>query len=748
MECFTQHVANICEVVLESGISKALDYLIPDALLSTVTTGVSVEVPLRNRKAYGFVTKIKRTQDVQNLRPLTKVVSQGPVVTAELFELALWMASYYYCPLGKVLKTMLPKGVRKNISLKTQYAVRRKKTRQELQEIVRSLREKAPLQAVVIDCMLQVKGSILLSELLEKTSAQSSSVKSLVEKGYLSLDTVRSDQMACQNAEYFKTKPKILSDEQEKALEGICQSIDKRVFSTHLLFGITGSGKTEVYLQAIDTALKAGLGVIMLVPEISLTPQTIQHFKSRFDEPIQALHHRLSDGQRLDSWEQIRSGRCKLVLGARSGIFCPMPNCGLIIVDEEHEMSYKQTDETPHYSARDVAVMRAKLTCCPVILGSATPSIESYQNAILGRYSLHELTKRPQTSVLPTIQLVDMKHEFAKAKGFTSFSELLLTKIDERRKKGEQTILFLNRRGYHSTISCTSCTKSMHCPHCEKSLTFHKETALLCCHLCGYSQKLPRVCPECKKQTLDKFSGVGTEKVEAMLHGIFPGISTIRIDRDTTRHKGRLEMLLQAFRSAKAEVLIGTQMIAKGLHFPQVTLVGVLNADSALQIPDFRAEESVYQLITQVAGRAGRAMSPGEVIIQTQLVEHDVMHQALKQDYKAFFDAQVAIRKTFYFPPFCKMVKFQFASKDEKKVLEYASLYHEALRNTLSDHFICHPCIASGHAKVKDFYRYQFLIRGPSIKDAIDAVMKVDTKVALPSTVYRSIDIDPLSTFF
>jgi len=735
-------------VVLEEGISKSLDYLVPEHLLSEIAQGVSVEVPLRNRTGFGFVTKIKGEAEVSSLKSITKVTSSGPVVTEELFSLALWVAAYYYCPLGKVLKTMLPKGVRKNIQSKVQYFVRRKKSRVELREYVREICEKAPSQAKIIEVLLQVRGGMLLTELLEQSGAQSASVKSLQEKGIVKLDVVRTDQEACINAEYFKTKPKTLTDEQTLALSKICASIHEKRFETHLLFGITGSGKTEVYLQAIDEALQKGYGVIMLVPEISLTPQTIQHFKSRFDTPIAALHHRLSDGARMDAWEKIQSGECRICLGARSAIFCPMPKCGLIIVDEEHEMSYKQSDEAPHYSGRDVAIMRAKLSSCPIVLGSATPSIESYYNAMQKKYTLHTLTKRPASAKRASIELVDMKREFAKAKGFTSFSDLLLKKIDDRRQKGEQTILFLNRRGYHTVIACTTCAASIHCPHCDKSLTFHKESAAVCCHLCGFTQKLPRICPECKTASLDKFSGVGTEKIEAMLHGIFPGITTLRIDRDTTRHKGQLEELLQAFRAQKAEVLIGTQMIAKGLHFPQVTLVGVLNADSSLHIPDFRSEETVFQLITQVAGRAGRATSPGEVIIQTALSEHSVMHHALKQEYSAFFDEQIAIRKSFYFPPFSKIVKFQFASKVESKVKEYITAYWQSLRALVDDRFVCHPCIASGHAKVKDFYRYQFLVRGPSSGHIVQAIISADAKVPLPSNVFRSIDIDPLSTFF
>lgn len=737
---------SVASVLLDVSIHKALDYIIPVELASSIEKGVSVEVPLRGRRAQGFVVEVKQESEFAKCRPIFKALSEGPVVTLELFELAVWIARYYMCPLGKVLRTMLPAGVRKNTQAKMPIKVYRAKSPKELRDACIEIRKKAPQQANVLDVLLLApKEGLFLSELLEQTKASSGTIKALVDKGLLAMEKVRLDDTPFDD--YFKTKPKILRDEQKAALDKIALSLQKRTFETHLLFGITGSGKTEVYLQAIDKALENGQGVILLVPEIALTQQTIQHFKSRFDVPLAVLHHRISDGERMQTWRDIQSGVAKICIGARSAVFCPMQNLGLIIVDEEHEQSYKQTDDSPCYHARDVAVMRAKFSNCCCLLGSATPSLESYYNAKSGKYQLSILTKRPEKATLPTVQIVDMKREYAKNKGITSFSELLLDKIQDRKNKGEHTILFLNRRGYHTIMSCTSCGNSIKCQHCDATLTFHKEERLVSCHLCGFCASPPTSCPTCRSHDVIKYQGTGTEKVEAMLHGIFPGIRTVRVDADSTRHKGSLEKLLSEFRSGKADVLIGTQMVAKGLHFPQVTLVGVLNCDGSLNIPDFRAQESVFQLITQVAGRAGRGVNPGEVIIQTALPEHSTIQQAAKQDFLSFYEDEIAIRKAFNFPPFCKIVKFLFTAKDEARLLEFASSFRELLLKQLPENFVCHPVVPSGHAKVKDLFRYQFLVRGPSISAVAMAIELADKELIAPSSISRFIDVDPTHTF-
>lgn len=419
-------------------------------------------------------------------------------------------------------------------------------------------------------------------------------------------------------------------------------------------------------------------------------------------------------------------------------------NLGLIIVDEEHEPSYKQTEESPCYHARDVAVMRGKLCSAAVVLGSATPSMESYHNAKTGKYRLSKLTIRADAANLPTVSLIDMRHEFDKAKGFALFSEPLLSAIEKRLKLGEQTLLFLNRRGYNTSQLCTKCSHSIVCPHCDISLTFHLGENILACHLCDYKLQPPRSCPSCGDSEGLKFKGAGTEKVERALHAIFPEARTLRLDADTTRHKGSHDLLFKQFRSGKADILIGTQMIAKGLHFPSVTLVGVLNADASLNIPDFRASEQVFQLITQVAGRSGRGALAGEVLIQTHLTDHPTILLAKEQDYEGFYAQEIEVRKLFNYPPFTHLAKITFTGTDAEKTLSAAKKLREELIRHLPGSFEIHPAIPCGHAKVKDQFRFQILIKGEKIPSFLQEIQNKFTQ----KPIRLSIDIDPLSTYF
>ncbi len=457
-----------------------------------------------------------------------------------------------------------------------------------------------------------------------------------------------------------------------------------------------------MYIQAIDHALKLGKGTIMLVPEISLTAQTIQRFRSRFHEKIAILHSRLSHGERNDEWHKIRQGDAKIVIGARSALFSPVKDLGLIIVDEEHEQSYKQQDDAPSYQGRDVAVMRGKLSHSTVILGSATPSLESYYNAQKGKYILSVLTQRAEAASMPTVQIVDMKKEFEKAKGFTHFSDALLTGIKKRQEVGEQTILFLNRRGYHTNLLCQSCGKTVQCAHCDVSLTFHLEDNALACHLCGYRvSPPPKCCPHCQGSNPLKFKGAGTEQIEKALHAILPGIRTIRVDGDTTRHKGSHQRLLRDFGTGKADVMIGTQMIAKGLHFPEVTLVGVLNSDASLNIPDFRASETVFQLITQVSGRAGRGVVSGEVIIQTAMPDNTTIRLASEQDYVKFYEEEIIVRQLFNYPPFSQIAKLTFSGTDAKGTEKAAQRLRHELTARMPSEFELLPVVPVAMPKSK-----------------------------------------------
>ncbi len=736
-------------VVLDVSVDKILDYGVTSDQMNNIRRGIRVEVPIKGRMCSGYILNVKDKPTFTPVKPISKILSETKLISDDLFELSLWMARYYCAPLRDIFKMILPPGVRQIMPPKEQLFVMRGKTKEELRKLCEELRLKKPAQAAILDVILNVKKGILLSQLLEESKCSSSTVKILAKKQWLILDTIRIDRSPLIDEEYFMTKPKRLNEEQAAALSKICASLDQNHFQTHLLYGITGSGKTEVYLQAIEKALKDDKGIIMLVPEISLTMQVIERFRSRFQEKIAILHHRLSQGERNDEWHHIQSGAAKIVIGARSAIFSPVVNLGLIIVDEEHEQSYKQNEFSPCYQTRDVAVMRGKLTSSTVILGSATPSLESYYNAQRGKYTLSVLHQRADTASLPTVTIVDMRKEFEKAKGITHFSDLLLTKIKRRQERGEQTILFLNRRGYHTILRCPGCLQTIKCAHCDIPLTFHLGDNCLACHLCGYQlTPPPSECAQCRGAKPLKFRGVGTEQIEKILHNIFPGIRTLRIDADTTRHKGSHQKLLRDFGTGKADVLIGTQMIAKGLHFPEVTLVGVLNSDASLNIPDFRASEIVFQLITQVAGRSGRGVTPGEVIIQTSLPDNSTIQHAAKQDYLGFYQEEIAIRELFLYPPFMHMAKLIFSGIHSQKTLEAAQQMRDSLITHLPPYFEIHSVVPCGYAKVKDKYRYQFLLRAPHLSPLHPALSTIQEKYTLPRQVKMFVDVNPSSTFF
>jgi len=744
----TENFQKYASVILEVSVDKTLDYGIPDDLLPQIKRGLKVNVPLRGCLRPGYIYEINDKCSFSKVHPIASIASTQELINEEIFELATWMAKYYCAPLNKVLKTILPSSVRKDGKHKQQLYVMRKKTREELAQYCIDIRNKHSSRAAVLDVMLKVNKVIHLSELLEATGGSRSPVTTLAKEGFLEVDIVRIDRSPLVNEEYFKTKPKKLNPDQALALEKINGSLDEARFETHLLFGVTGSGKTEVYLQAIDKAMEMGKSTIMLVPEISLTPQTVERFRSRFEGSIAILHHRLSHGERFDEWHKIREGRAKIVIGARSAIFCPIPDLGLIIVDEEHESSYKQGEEAPCYHARDIAVMRGNKLNATVILGSATPSMESYQNALDGKYTLSKLALRANSAFIPTVKIIDMKHEYEKSKGYTNFSDALLTGIKKRIGAGEQSILFLNRRGYHSVFLCKSCGESVRCQHCDVSLTYHKGASTLSCHLCGYCIRPPSACPKCKSSETMQFKGVGTEQIEKSLYAVFPDIRIIRIDADTTKHKGSHQRLLRDFGTGKADVLIGTQMIAKGLHFPQVTLVGVLNSDAALNIPDFRSSETVFQLITQVAGRSGRGSIPGEVIIQTRMPDNSTIQLASKQGYESFFEEEIATRHFFGYPPFSQFVKISFSGTDQKRTHMHACHWREALVTMLSKDYEVHPVTVSGYSRVKDRYRYHLLVKGPAIYPVNSAIKKIELKLKGSSTIKTLIDINPSSTYF
>jgi len=701
-------------------------------------------VPLRGRTCKGWVVGFKDESSFKQIKPITKVLNPEPGFTEEVLNLARWVADYYVTPLPKVLNTMIPSSLRKITKPKYVSLVQRAKSKEEIRDYISNNRPKEA-QTRILETLLNVNKEILLSELLEKAQTTKSPVETLSKAGLLKIVKSAQDRSPIQDEEFFKTKPKKLNAEQQVTLAKIINSLG--AFETHLIHGITGSGKTEVYMQAVEYALEKDYGILILVPEISLTAQAIDRFKSRFKDNIALLHHRLSDGERFDAWHSLRLGKTKIALGARSAVFAPVHNLKLIIVDEEHEASYKQTDEMPCYHARDVAVMRGKLENATVVLGSATPSLESFSNAFHKKYMLSTLPNRAGISSLPKVTLVDMRREYEKAKGYTIFCEELLSKIRERKDKGEQTILFLNRRGFHTACMCLSCGNTIKCKSCDASLTFHKRETALSCHLCGYTvAPPPTICPTCNKATEMKFKGVGTEQVERALKAIDPEIRTLRIDADTTKHKGSHERLFKEFATHKADVLIGTQMVAKGLHFPLVTLVGVLNADQALQFPDYKASETTFQLLTQVSGRAGRSFSSGEVLIQSTLIDHPLLKLACTQDYGAFYAQEIATREMFLFPPFKSMAKVRFSGPDERVTERLIKEFREKLIELLPKDNTVLPAVPAGHYKVKDRFFLQFFVLAKTLGAFRSALGKIDMHI--PSAVRLHIDINPISTYF
>lgn len=735
-------------IILDADIQKTLDYAIPEKLINKIKPGMRVLVPLRGKKAKGYVFQTKKSSSFPSLLFLENILTEKPL-PKDLFELALWMSKYYATSLSKVLRCIIPTAIREEIKPKTQLLIKSKKTKKELLSICSSLQKTSPAQAHAISVFLKYKKAVLLTDLINDAKISKAPINTLIEKKILTSEKIIIDDMhLLENAEFFQSTKKTLTDEQSLALLKIVKSIENNKFHAHLLYGITGSGKTEVYLQAIQKTLDMNKTVIMLVPEISLTPQTIERFKSRFNNKIAVLHHKKSQGERYKAWESIINEEVQIVIGARSAIFSPMKNLGLIIVDEEHETSYKQSEEAPSYNAKNIAIKRAHLSNACVVLGSATPSLESYYNAKKNKYDLCILKKRPVNAHLPEIHIVNMKREFEKSKGFTHFSEQLLEGIKNRHSKGEQTLLFLNRRGYNHFVYCNNCSYIIKCPHCDVSLTYHKKSNVLLCHACLYKTNPINTCPSCKESSFIKYKGFGTEHVERSLNAIFPKIRTIRIDRDTTQKKHDLENLFKEFRSGKADVLIGTQMIVKGLHFPSVTLVGVLHADMALNIPDFRSSEYVFQLLTQVSGRAGRAGLKGEVIIQTHIPDNPIIKLAKHQDFDKFYNEEIQQRKLFDYPPFSSFVKINFSGPDEKKTLSFAEEFKNKTIDLLSSKDKIFPVVPSGRKKIKDNHRFFFLIKGPSILSMSSAALKVKTLLCKSKNIKVFIDVDPVSIFF
>lgn len=723
-------------VVLDNYLDRALEYLIPSHLQAHIDIGSRVEVPLKNRLKKGYVWKISPNKAYTKVKPIHTVLPKALSIPTSLMELASFLSSYYLSPLWHLCKSIMPPSIREERKEKKIIEYFLLQTKEKSLQEAAKLQLSYPTQAKVLSLLLS-KGALCQQEILENACCSTSPLKTLEKKKLLGKrEKVHFEDSSL---DFLPTSRKKLTEEQQIAFDTIHSTLEKGTFQTHLIHGVTGSGKTEIYLQLTEEALKKDKSVLLMVPEVALTSQLIETFQARLQRDIAIWHHKRSLSKRYSTWQKIREGKLKVIIGARSSIFCPA-KLGLIIVDEEHDPSYKQSDEMPCYNARDLAVYRGKLEEATVVLGSATPSIESYSLAQRGKYQLLQLPTRATKAKLPTITIVDQTKMYEKAQGFTHFSDELLQGIKERIERGEQSLILLNRRGYRNMMLCPKCGESFCCPHCSRSLTYHKKKERLLCHLCGYQEPRPSTCPCGNRENL-QFKGYGTEHVERSIKAIFPSIRTLRMDRDTTAKKEAHEELFSSFRAGKADLLIGTQMISKGFHFPLVTLVGILQSDVSLQVPDFRSEEFLFQQIVQVAGRAGRADLPGNVIIQSFRPSHPLIQLAAKGDYLSFYERQMEERKLFSYPPYSRMIKIVASGKEEKKVKDALQSFHNRLQDLPVKLF---PITSSGYAKVKDRYRFQFLLLCKKILPVTSAIKE---RMIFPSGIHFHVDVDPLATF-
>ncbi|WP_027363631.1 replication restart helicase PriA [Desulfotruncus alcoholivorax] len=642
---------------------RTFQYLVPREMQPLLHFGHRVQVPFGGRKVTGYVVGLSRLKSVDKIKEISKLLDEKPLFREDQYALARWMAEYYLCDTIKALQTIISPVLKKTSArLVTRYYCGVDSER--LPGLRDELGRRAPKSLAVLEKVLHNPG-MTRGELAAAAGVSTSVVDRLYAKKLLRAENMVSFRDPYPQAEMGLMEKVKLNDLQQKAVVEINNSITSRRHRVFLLHGITGSGKTEVYLHCIEQAVREGRQAITLVPEISLTPQMVKLFRSRFGREVAVLHSRMSDGERFDEWDRIERGEAPVVLGARSAVLAPVRDPGLIIVDEEHEWSYKQ-EETPRYHARAVALYRAQKSAGVVVLGSATPALETYCRATPGGvYQLISMDKRVEGRDLPQVNLVDMREETRSGNGGI-FSRVLIAELKKRIAGGEQAIIFLNRRGLNTLVVCRACGLVLKCPRCDISLTYHTGGRLRC-HYCNYSVRAPRLCPDCGEGQLS-FFGTGTQRVEKELRAAIPGARVLRMDADTTTRKGSHQQILEEFENGAADILVGTQMIAKGLDISGVTLVGVVNADITLHMPDFRAGERTFQLLAQVAGRTGRGDKPGDVLIQTYTPEHYAVQAAARHDYLNFFQKEMSLRKTAGYPPFAKMARVLVTGPEESAV--------------------------------------------------------------------------------
>ena len=729
--------------VLVDGLNDMVfDYAIPLDMRG-VMRGSRVEVPLRAQSTTGTVMALVEPQIgwAGRLRPLKRLVSEEPVISSALMDLAEWAARYYAVPVQQMIRCIVPEPVRQERH--------EEKTRKVVvlqnwpdDETLNKINRRAPRQAAILrylhageskrEPLVDLGGSPALAP-----------CRALEKAGYVRIEEEHVHRDPAGSEQFTPTKPLNLNSEQAEVLEKIVSAIEDGSTRPMLLQGVTGSGKTEVYLQAAQHVLDQGKGVLILVPEISLTPQTMARFKSRFaeaDTRVAILHSAMSDGERFDEWHAIHRGQARIAIGPRSAVFAPIQNLGLIIVDEEHDSSYKQ-ENSPRYHGRDLAVLRARMEHASIVLGSATPSLESLYNVQQNKYCMLRMDKRADGQRLPLTRVLDMRSEPKDKRNLGILSERLRMAIDERLTKGEQVILLLNRRGFARALQCPECGYTANCEHCALPMTYHATENRLVCHVCGYRQIVPPRCPECHTSNIS-LEGYGTQKVEAVLRRCYPNARMQRVDADVTSRKNALRDILADFRAHRIDILLGTQMISKGLDFPGVTLVGVLNADLGLNIPDPRAAERTFQLLTQVAGRAGRGELDGEVIIQTYNPQAAAIQFARRHDTDGFAETELELRQQMNFPPYCHMAVITARSEQDELAGLAMETLHKRLLAALPPQVQISDPLPAPLAKAYGQFRYQCTLKAPNARIISTVCSKEIAELNCGEGVSITLDID------
>ena len=732
------------------GLEKRLEYRIPSVLRGKLRRGCLARIPLRNRQELGVVTDLveKGQLAAGSLKSLQDLVMDHPALTRDSAELMDWMRDYYGASYERLLETFIPAVVRRGMGRKLEKRLVLKENFSP--EAWETLKKRAPKQALAYrflgDQVTPLKKSLVAKRLVVSASV----LDGLVKKGLVREELQALERVAYADefgeAEEAQNQEFELTGEQSRCVDSIGASLKKGKFKVHLLHGVTGSGKTEVYLRAIQPVIQAGKTVIFLVPEVVLTPQTVGRLRARlnrFNCKTVVWHSHLSDGERLDAWISLASGKTRVVVGARSALFAPLRNLGLIIVDEEHEPAYKQ-EETPRYHARDVAVYRAKLNDAICLLGSATPSLESLYNVSIGKYACDRLYKRVDNRRMPTVHVVDMRQEHISHKRAVTLSRSLVSMLRDRVDKREQAILFLNRRGYSRSMICPQCGWVAQCRHCSIPLTFHRKGDKLVCHLCGLEDPAPATCPACGSAHI-KRKGAGTQKVEVVVKKILPQATVVRIDADTMNKKNLFRKILSDFRRGRIDILVGTQMIAKGLDFPNVTLVGLIDADISLHLPDFRAHERTFQLLVQVAGRAGRGDLSGEVVVQSFTPYVGPIQFARREDFDGFLEEELALRQEHNYPPYRNLIHHMFRGLNPEKVEFFAEQWVKHLEAADLGWVEIRGPVPAPIEKIKDYYRYQVWYFTKNVSKTMPVLLSLRRDFPTIDGVLDVFDVNPVN---